>query len=506
MTPDAVDPARLQFAFTAMAHFLFVPLSLGLAVLLAIMESVFVMTGKAVYREMTQFWARPFAISFALGVATGLPLEYQFGTHWAAFARFGGDVFGLPLALEGLMAFLLESTFIGLFFLGWQRLGRLQHLGVTWLLAIGSNLSAFWILIANAWMQHPVGARLNPETLRMELSSFAELVFNPVAQVKFVHTVAACYVTGASFVLAVSAWYLLRGRVRALARRSFAIAAAFGLAAVLSVITLGDESGYELGNVQKVKLAAIESMWETGPPPAPFTLFGIPDEQAMRTDHAVRVPWLLGLIATRSIDRPVTGLKELIAGSETRIRRGLIAYEAGERLRAGERDAQLRAQFERHAGDYGYALLLKRYVRDPRQAGEADIARAARDTVPRVWPLFWGFRIMVGCSLLMLGLYGWAFVASARDRLGQRGLLRAALWAWPLPWIASQCGWLISEYGRQPWTVAGLLPTFLAASAHDAAAVTASLGAFIGLYALLFATGIFLIVRCVRRGPEALSA
>lgn len=506
MTPDAVDPARLQFAFTAMAHFLFVPLSLGLAVLLAIMESVFVLTGKTVYRAMTQFWARPFAISFALGVATGLPLEYQFGTHWAAFAQFGGDVFGLPLAIEGLMAFFLESTFIGLFFLGWQRLGRLQHLGVTWLLAIGSNLSAFWILIANAWMQHPVGARLNPDTLRMELSSFADVLFNPVAQVKFVHTVAACYVTGASFVLAVSAWYLLRGRATALARRSFAIAAAFGLAAVLSVITLGDESGYELGSVQKVKLAAIEAMWETEPPPASFTLFGIPDEAAMRTDLAVRVPWLLGLIATRSTDRPVTGLKELVATSEARIRSGLLAYDAGQRLRAGEHDPQLRERFARHAGDYGYALLLKRYVADPRTATDADIARAARDTVPRVWPLFVGFRVMVGCGFALLGVFAWAFVASARGRFRQPWLLRAALWALPLPWIASQCGWLISEYGRQPWTVAGLLPTFLAASAHDAAALMVSLGTFIGLYALLFATGIFLIVRCVRRGPEALSA
>lgn len=503
MPSDAVDPARLQFACTAMAHFMFVPLSLGLATLLAIMESVWVMTGKVVYREMTQFWARPFAISFALGVATGLPLEFQFGTHWAAFARFGGDVFGLPLAIEGLMAFFLESTFIGLFFLGWRRLGRVQHLTVTWLLAIGSNLSAFWILIANAWMQHPVGARLNPDTLRMELTSFADLVFNPVAQVKFVHTVAACYVSGASFVLAVSAWYLLRGRVPALARRSFAIAAAFGLAATLSVITLGDESGYLLGDVQQVKLAAIESMWETGPAPAPFTLFGLPDDQKMQTDYAVRVPWLLGLIATRSIDRPVTGLKELIAENADRIRSGLLAYDARERLRAGERSDALRTQLDRHAGDYGYALLLKRYVVDPRHAGAADIARAARDTVPRVWPLFWGFRLMVGCGLALLGLYACAFVASARGRIGRRGLLRVALWALPLPWIAIQAGWLISEYGRQPWTVAGLLPTSLAATAHDAPA--AALSVFPGLYALLFTFGIGLIVRSVRRGPQALS-
>jgi cytochrome d ubiquinol oxidase subunit I len=205
---DLVDLSRLQFAVTAMYHFLFVPLTLGLAVLIAVMESVFVMTGRPIWREMTQFWGILFGINFAMGVATGIPMEFQFGTNWAYYSHYVGDVFGVPLALEGAMAFFLEATFVGLFFFGWNRLSRLQHLTVTWLVAIGSNLSALWILIANAWMQNPTGAHFNPDTMRMELDSIGAVIFNPVAQSKFVHTVSAGYVTGAVFVLAISAWYL----------------------------------------------------------------------------------------------------------------------------------------------------------------------------------------------------------------------------------------------------------------------------------------------------------
>src|ERR1700712_2574411 len=250
ISESVVDLSRLQFAMTALYHFLFIPLTLGMAFLLAIMESVYVMTGKQVYKDMTKFWGKLFGINFALGVTTGLTMEFQFGTNWAYYSHYVGDIFGAPLAIEGMMAFFLESTFIGLFFFGWDRLTRVQHLAVTWLVAIGSNMSALWILIANGWMQNPVGAEFNFNTMRMEMTSFSELIFNPVAQVKFVHTVASGYVTGAIFVLAISSWYLLKGRDIGFARRSFAIAAAFGMASILSVIVLGDESGYEIGDVQ----------------------------------------------------------------------------------------------------------------------------------------------------------------------------------------------------------------------------------------------------------------
>src|ERR1700761_1272535 len=278
-----VDLSRLQFALTAMYHFLFVPLTLGLSVLIAMMETVYVMTGRVVWRDMTQFWGTLFGINFALGVATGITMEFQFGMNWAYYSHYVGDIFGTPLAIEGLMAFFLEASFIGLFFFGWDRLSRPAPLAVTWLVALGSNLSALWILVANGWMQHPVGARFNPDTMRMEVTDFAAVIFNPVAQAKFVHTVSAGYVTGSVFVLAISAYYLLRGRHIELAKRSMTVAASFGLAASLSVVVLGDESGYTAGENQKMKIAAIEAMWDTEPAPASFTLFGLPNQQTHAT-------------------------------------------------------------------------------------------------------------------------------------------------------------------------------------------------------------------------------
>lgn len=321
---DVVDLSRLQFALTAMYHFLFVPLTLGMAFLLAIMESLYVMTDKQIYKDMTKFWGKLFGINFALGVATGLTMEFQFGTNWSYYSHYVGDIFGAPLAIEALVAFFLESTFVGLFFFGWDRLSKRQHLVVTWLVALGSNFSALWILVANGWMQNPVGSEFNFETMRMEMVSFADVVLNPVAQVKFVHTVAAGYTTGAMFILGISAYYLLKGRDVAFARRSFAIAASFGMASVLSVIVLGDESGYELGEVQRVKLAAIESEWHTEPAPAAFTLFGIPNQEEMRTDYAIKIPFALGIIATRSLDEQVVGLRDLRDEHVERIRTGIV--------------------------------------------------------------------------------------------------------------------------------------------------------------------------------------
>ena len=241
---DIVQLSRLQFGLTAMYHFLFVPLTLGLSVLLAIMESIYVTTGRTIWRDMVRFWGMLFGINFAMGVATGITMEFEFGTNWAYYAHYVGDIFGAPLAIEGLMAFFLEATFVGLFFFGWDRLSRVQHLIVTCLVALGTNLSALWILIANGWMQYPVGARFNVATMRMEVTDFFAVVFNPVAQAKFVHTVSAGYVTGSMFVLSISAFYLLRGRYRGLAIRSMTVAASFGLASALSVVVLGDESGY----------------------------------------------------------------------------------------------------------------------------------------------------------------------------------------------------------------------------------------------------------------------
>jgi len=318
-----------------------------------------VMTGNVIWKDMTRYWGKLFGINFALGVTTGITLEFQFGTNWAFYSHYVGDIFGAPLAIEGMMAFFLESTFIGLFFFGWDRLSRTQHLMVTILMAVGTNLSALWILIANGWMQNPVGAEFSYVTMRMEMTSFAALLLNPVAQVKFVHTVAAGYTTASMFVLGISSWYLLKKRDVGFALRSIAVASGFGLASVLSVIVLGDESGYTTGEVQKVKLAAVEAEWHTEEAPAAFTVFGLPNQKDERTDYALKVPYVLGLIATRSLDEKVTGLSEIKAENELRIRNGMVAYSNLQRLKKGDQSEDAKAAFQKSKEDLGYGLLLK---------------------------------------------------------------------------------------------------------------------------------------------------
>jgi cytochrome d ubiquinol oxidase subunit I len=502
---SVVDLSRLQFAITAFYHFLFVPLTLGLAFILAIMESAYVMTGKIIYKDMVKFWGKLFGINFALGVTTGLTMEFQFGTNWAYYSHYVGDVFGAPLAIEGLMAFFLESTFIGLFFFGWDRLTKVQHLIVTWLVAIGSNMSALWILIANGWMQNPVGAEFNYETMRMEMTSFSELIFNPVAQVKFVHTVSAGYVTGAMFVLAISAYYMLKKQDLPFARRSFAIAASFGLASILSVIVLGDESGYEIGDVQKTKLAAIEAEWDTHPAPAAFTLIGWPNEETMTTDYAIKIPAVLGLIATRSLDEEVTGIKDLIAQHEVRIRRGIEAYSLLQQLKNGDTSEQTKAAFEVMKDDLGYGLLLKKYTENVVDASEKQIKLAARDSIPKVAPMFWTFRIMVGLGVLMLILIGLSFYYSARHVAEQKTwLLKALIICLPAPWIACEMGWFVAEFGRQPWSIAEVLPTHLSTSSRSETDLYMSLAGFIGFYTLLLIIEMYLMIRFARLGPSSL--
>jgi cytochrome bd ubiquinol oxidase subunit I len=499
-----VELSRLQFAMTALYHFLFVPLTLGLSIIVAIMETVYVMTNRPIWRQMTKFWGTLFGINFVLGVATGITMEFQFGMNWSYYSHYVGDIFGAPLAIEGLMAFFLEATFVGLFFFGWDKLSKVGHLVSAWLVAIGSNFSALWILIANGWMQNPVGAEFNPMTMRMEMTSFTEVLFNEVAQAKFVHTVSAGYVTAAVFVLGVSAWYLLKGRHTELARRSIAVAASFGLAAALSVVVLGDESGYSASHTQKMKLAAIEAMWETHPAPAPFTAFGIPDQEARETKYAIEIPWVMGLIGTRSLTTEIPGIEDLVHQAEERIRSGIIAYDALMEIRADLNNVseEARAQFEEHSDDLGFALLLKRYVDDPREATEEQILMAADDTVPTVWPLFWAFRIMVALGFSFIGLMLYFFyLASFKGMKFPKLALRLAVIMIPAPWIAAELGWFVAEFGRQPWTVDGVLPTALSVSSLSVTEVAMTLAGFVLFYTVLFIVEMGLMIKYIKKGP-----
>lgn len=502
---DVVLLSRIQFGLTALYHFLFVPLTLGLSSILGIMESVYFITNRPIWRTMTQYWGILFGINVAMGVATGITMEFQFGTNWAYYSNYVGDVFGVPLALEGLMAFFLEATFVGIFFFGWDRVSKGVHLFSTWMLAAGASFSALWILVANGWMQRPVGTNFNFQTMRMELYDFYSVFFNDVAQAKFVHTISAGYVTGSMFVLSISAYFLLKGRSVAFAKRSLTIAAAFGLASALCVVVLGDESGYLTGLNQKMKIAAMEGMWETEPAPAPLTIIGFPDQKEHVTKYAVKIPYLLGLIATRSLHQPVYGILDLVDEAKLRIQSGILAYNALSALQIDPADKHAQDVLNMNQENIGYGLLLKQYTKDVMRASSLEIEQAAWATVPDVFTVFWTFRVMVVCGFYFIALFATAFYLCLRRRvMKNKWFLKLALFSLPLPWLAAELGWVVAEYGRQPWVVDGLLPTFMGASILPLSSVWISLIGFVFFYSVLAIVEIYLMIKYIRLGPDQL--
>ena len=500
--PSVVDLSRLQFALTALYHFLFVPLTLGLSFLLAAMETVYVTTGNEIYKRITQFWGKLFLINFAIGVATGLTMEFEFGTNWSFYSSFVGDIFGAPLAIEGLMAFFMEATFIGLMNFGWERLKPGQHLAVTYLVALGSNLSALWILVANSFMQNPQGAHFNPATMRMELTSLPELIFSYDAQAKFVHTSIAGYVTAAVFVAGVSAWYMLKNRHAELARRSFRMAVLFGVLSTAGVITLGDALGFVGGQAQPAKLAAMEGLWKTQPGPMPFNLVAFPSQEKRANAGELQVPYALSLLVTHSVDGSVPGMDQLEHDAAVRIRDGIPAVAALQTLSSRPDDPAALAQFHAHEHDLGYGFLVQRYASDVTLATDAQIATAARDTIPQVAPMFWSFRAMVAMGLAMLAFFVLATIYTMRNNVQhKRWLLKMAVWMIPVPFIACEMGWLVAELGRQPWTVYGMLPTWMSASTHSVGYMIFSIAGFVALYTLFILIEMYLMVRTIRIGP-----
>jgi cytochrome d ubiquinol oxidase subunit I len=498
-----IELSRWQFAATALYHFLFVPLTLGLSFILAAMETVYVTTGRIIYKEMAQFWGKLFAINFALGVATGLTMEFEFGTNWSFYSHYVGDIFGAPLAIEGLMAFFMESTFVGLMLFGWDRLSKAGHLSVTFLVALGSNLSALWILVANGFMQDPVGATFNPVSQRMELTSFFDLLFSHDAQSKFVHTSIAGYVTGAIFVVTISAWYLSKGRHVEIARRSLRMGALFGVFSVIGVITLGDALGFVAGHAQPTKLAAMEGMWETEPAPAPLKVIAFPsDEQQRNVGPTVEIPGLAGILITHSLDKELPGIKELERRAAERIRNGIPGMLALQRYRENPDDQTALATLREHEDDLGYAMLLMRYAPDLTQATEVQIAQAARDAIPPVWLTFWSFRLMIGMAFLMLiYLIAMATYSLSKQCVLHHFLLKISIWMLPVPFLACELGWLTAELGRQPWTVYEKLPTWISASTHSAGYLYFSLTGFTLIYLVFIIIEMFLMVKFIRKGP-----
>ena len=504
---ELVNWSRAQFALTAMYHWLFVPLTLGTTFMIAIMETIYVKTQDEKWKEITKFWMKLFGINFAIGVATGIILEFEFGTNWSNYSWFVGDIFGAPLAIEGIMAFFMESTFIAVMFFGWDRVSQRFHLTSSWLVAIGSNLSALWILVANGWMQNPVGVQFNPDTMRNEMIDFWAVLLNPVAVNKFLHTVISSYIVSALFVVGVSSWFLLKRRDVVLAKRSILVATVFGLLATIGTFWSGDESARQVAKTQPMKLAAMEGLYE-GDRSAPLIAMGIFGEQD-NTVHKkeqflveFQIPKALSYLAFLDSDKFVPGISDLVHGNkkegipsyDERISSGKIAIDAlrnyGDAKKTGnlpKAEAELKT-FRAHEKDFGYGYY---FGKNPHLL------------IPNVKISFYSFHIMVILGTYFLVLFILLFVKVLKGNLDKsRTLLRLTLWSIPLGYIASQSGWVVAEVGRQPWTIQNLLPNIASVSQIDAYSVQITFFLFLIIFTTLLIAEIKIMLSAIRKGSQ----
>jgi len=508
-----VNWSRAQFALTAIYHWLFVPLTLGLSFILAFMETIYVRTGNEAWKKITKFWMTLFGINFAIGVATGIILEFEFGTNWSNYSWFVGDIFGAPLAVEGILAFFLESTFVAVMFFGWNKVSKKFHLASTWLVAVGANLSALWILVANAWMENPVGMMFNPDSARNEMNSFKDVVFNPVAVDKFTHTVTSGFVLASVFVVGISAWFLLRKREEEMARKSIYIASVFGLVSALAVALTGDHSARTLAKVQPVKFAAMEALYE-GTSGAGLTVIGVltkrDEKMGEKPVHDVNmkieVPKLLSIMTTGKSDGYVPGIKDLVNGNNDKgilsvsemivrgkyARQVLIDYKMAKELEDNDSMESLTAKFadndflENYFRYFGYS-----YFDHPWQV------------IPSVPVTFYSFRIMVGLGFFFIALFAAALFFHWRRKLERhRWFLVVMLISIPLAYLASELGWVVSEMGRQPWIIQNLMPVHVAVSNISAASVQVTFWLFAILFTALLVAEISIMLRQIKNGPK----
>ena len=508
-TTTLVEWSRWQFAMTAIYHYMFVPLTLGLSFLLAIMETMWVRTGKAEWLNATKFWMKLFAINFAIGIATGLILEFQFGSNWSNYSWFVGDIFGAPLAIEGLFAFFLEATFFAVMFFGWNRVSRRFHMVSTWMVFIGSNISALWILVANAWMQNPVGMEFNPMTARNEMSDFWAVLLSPTAMSKFFHTVTSAYTLSACFVVGVSAWFILKKRHFEFARKSILLASVFGFLSIIATIFTGDTSAQDVTRTQPMKLAAMEGLNEGGKG-APFTLIGLtctdpqlPSERMKTVKYGITIPKLLSFLGYHDFDAYVPGIQNIMDGYtsedgkvypsiEQRMANGRLAIDALKTYKQAVKDKNdalasqslqtLRANFQ----DFGYGYLSSPY-----------------DTIPPIPLVFYSFRLMVGLGMLFVLLFicSWWY-AKKRKFEKFKFIPYLAIACVPLAYIASQCGWIVAEVGRQPWVVQNLMPTNVAITRIASGWVVTTFWMFAILFTLLLIAEIGIMFTQIRKGVK----
>ena len=490
---DLITWSRLQFAMTAAYHWLFVPLTLGLALVMAVMETLYVVKKDDFWKKTAKFWMKVFAINFAVGIATGLILEFEFGTNWSNYSWFVGDMFGAPLAIEGILAFFMEATFFAVMFFGWHKVSKRFHLASTWLTGIGATISAYWILVANGWMQNPVGTTFNPDTVRSEMASataFWEVVTNPVAVSKFFHSVTSGWVTGGVVVVAISGWYLLKKRETEFARKSMLVGAIVGLVGTGAVMLSGDSSGVHAAEFQPMKLAAAEGL-EDGGTRAPFSI--VP---------GVEIPGMLSILATHDIDGFVPGINDILNGYTDN--KGQVVPSVAEKMERGRKALDALAAYrELRECNPDSAAVVKAVLDGNVQYMGYGHLEKPEDVIPPVGIVFWSFRLMIGLGMLMALLLLLALIFAWKDKLAdKKWFFIAALVCIPLVYICGQCGWIVAEVGRQPWTIQGLLPVNVAISSLSAGAVKTTFFLFLAIFALFLVIEIRILLGAVRQGPK----
>ena len=488
---DVVIWSRIQFAMTAAYHWLFVPLTLGLALVMAVMETLYVVKGDLFWKKTAQFWIKLFAINFAVGIATGIILEFEFGTNWSNYSWFVGDMFGAPLAIEGILAFFMEATFFAVMFFGWEKVSPKFHLASTWLTGIGATISAYWILVANGWMQNPVGTTFNPDTVRSEMASaaaFWEVITNPVAVSKFCHSVTSGWVTGGIFVVGVSAWYLLKNRHVEFAKKSMLVGAIVGLVGSGAVMLSGDSSGVHAAEFQPMKLAAAEGL-EDGGNGAAFTI--VP---------GIEVPHMLSLLATHDWNGYVPGINDILRGYTDND--GNVIPSVADKMAMGRTALDALAVYRSSEDPATKAEALKVLNANVQYMGYGHLSKP-EDVVPPVGVVFWAFRFMIGLGMLIALVLLLCLYAVWKDKLDNwKWLLWTAIICIPLVYICGQSGWVVAEVGRQPWTIQGLLPVNVAISSLSAAAVKTTFFVFLGVFAMFLIIEIRILIRAIGKGPE----
>lgn len=511
LNSSLIDWSRAQFALTAMYHWIFVPLTLGLGVIMALMETAYVRTGNEQWKKTTKFWMNIFGINFAIGVATGLILEFQFGTNWSNYSWFVGDIFGAPLAIEAIAAFFMEATFISIMFFGWKRVSKKAHLASTWLTVIGATLSALWILIANAWMQYPTGMEFNPDTVRNEMTDFWAVALSPVAINKFIHTVVSSWVLGAAFVVGVAAWYMLKKREKAFSKQSITVAAIFGFIAIVLTALTGDGSAYEVAQKQPMKLAAMEGLYE-GQNGAGLIAVALPNPAKKSYNDnenaylwKIEVPKLLSLLGYRDMDAFVPGIKDIIDGGY-KLPDGSTALSFEQKREKGRQAIEALAQYQtlKKKGDEAGATKFKQILKDNYAYFGYGYLDTPDQLIPNIPIVFWSFHIMVyiGGFFILFFLLLWFF--NYKNKLENMSwMLWISIISVPLAYIASQAGWVVAELGRQPWAIQDVLPLQAAISALSTASVKTTFFIFLILFTALLIAEVRIMLNQIKKGPNA---